>query len=302
MKVVIAIDTSPASQRVLTEAICRPWPAETCFSVVNAVDVYRYAHLPAIIADATREAEELVKRAGEGLTRAGRCASGKVITGVPRHAISAYAEEWGADLILVGSHGHSAVGRFLIGSVAQGILRKAPCSVEIVRIGPDAAPSSSHALKVLVATDGSEFSLEAARSITGRPWPVGSIFQVLSAEEMVFVDTPMAASSPSAYYPPSLLDELLTAARARASSAVEATKKILTQAGLHAVACDPAAPGDPRTTILDAAKAWPADLIVLGSHGRSGLDRLLMGSVSEAVAVHANCSVEVIRARANHDQ
>jgi nucleotide-binding universal stress UspA family protein len=59
---------------------------------------------------------------------------------------------------------------------------------------------------------------------------------------------------------------------------------------------DPAPPvGEPRGLILDAAKSWQSDMIVLGSQGRSGLDRFLIGSVSEAVAVHAHCSVEVIR-------
>jgi nucleotide-binding universal stress UspA family protein len=47
--------------------------------------------------------------------------------------------------------------------------------------------------------------------------------------------------------------------------------------------------------ILDEAKTWGADLIVMGSHGRHGLDRLVMGSVAEAVASHAHCSVEVVR-------
>jgi nucleotide-binding universal stress UspA family protein len=53
--------------------------------------------------------------------------------------------------------------------------------------------------------------------------------------------------------------------------------------------------GEPRTAILDAAQRWPADLIVVGSHGRSGLDRFLLGSVSEGVVRHATCSVEVVR-------
>jgi nucleotide-binding universal stress UspA family protein len=53
--------------------------------------------------------------------------------------------------------------------------------------------------------------------------------------------------------------------------------------------------GDPRIHILEHAKHWPADLIALGSHGRRGLDRALMGSVSEAIAIHSACSVEVIR-------
>jgi nucleotide-binding universal stress UspA family protein len=53
--------------------------------------------------------------------------------------------------------------------------------------------------------------------------------------------------------------------------------------------------GDPKSQILDAAKEWRADMIVLGSHGRTGLGRFLMGSVSQDVVRHAHCSVEVFR-------
>jgi nucleotide-binding universal stress UspA family protein len=54
---------------------------------------------------------------------------------------------------------------------------------------------------------------------------------------------------------------------------------------------------DPRHAIIDAATEWPADLIVMGSHGRRGIDRLLMGSVAEAVVRHAPCSVQIHRVR-----
>jgi nucleotide-binding universal stress UspA family protein len=53
--------------------------------------------------------------------------------------------------------------------------------------------------------------------------------------------------------------------------------------------------GEPRRVILDCADAWHADLIVVGSHGKAGLDRLLLGSVSEHIARHASCSVEIVR-------
>jgi len=55
--------------------------------------------------------------------------------------------------------------------------------------------------------------------------------------------------------------------------------------------------GAPKAVILDAAAKWPADLILVGSHGRRALDRFLMGSVSEAVARHAPCSVQIVRAQ-----
>jgi nucleotide-binding universal stress UspA family protein len=57
--------------------------------------------------------------------------------------------------------------------------------------------------------------------------------------------------------------------------------------------------GNPKFIVLDAAADWKADLIILGSHGRSGLNRFPMGSVSEAVARHATCSVQIVRIRPN---
>jgi len=78
--------------------------------------------------------------------------------------------------------------------------------------------------------------------------------------------------------------------------AVARASKILEDAGFHvATAIEE---GDPRTKLIDAASEWHADLVMVGSHGRTGLDRLLMGSVSEAIARHAPCSVQIVRATA----
>jgi nucleotide-binding universal stress UspA family protein len=295
MKILIAIDSSSASERVLDEAAARPWPEGTTFSVVNVVDVQRFARLPALIEDAKREGDRLVKAGTEKLSRSGHEALSEVIMGFPRRAISEYAKEWHADLIMAGSHGHSAIGRFLLGSVAQGILRTAPCSVEIVRSASGGPAPSSHPMKILLATDGSECSVEVLHSVATRPWPDGTFIKVLSVEELIFLNGQMAGFPLSSVYPQSLLEELTTQARDRASSAVETARQILLRAGMK-VLDDHAMPiGEPRVIILDTAKTWGADLIVLGSHGRRGMDRFLLGSVSEAVAIHAHCSVEVIR-------
>ena len=81
----------------------------------------------------------------------------------------------------------------------------------------------------------------------------------------------------------------------RAQDAIAREQRILSAAGLStsesvSVLLDP-----PKTIILNEAAEWGADMIVLGSHGDHGIDRLLLGSTSEAVATHAECSVEVIR-------
>jgi nucleotide-binding universal stress UspA family protein len=295
MKVLIAVDSSPASHRVLEEAAARPWPNETAFCIVSALDVTQFAKLPVLVEDAKRESAQILKAGAALLARASHIATTEVILGSPRKVISVYASEWGADLILAGSHGHSAIGRFLLGSVAQGILRTAACSVEIVRYPLGGPVPSSHPMKILLATDGSECSLSAARLVASRPWPLGTVFKILSVEEIVSMPIPMAASSLASVYPASLLEELVTTARDHAIAAVQGTRQILAQTGIKILDQSPIPTGDPRNMILDIAEAWPADLIVLGSHGRRGLDRFLMGSVAESVAVHAHCSVEVIR-------
>jgi nucleotide-binding universal stress UspA family protein len=166
----IAVDSSLPSKGVLEEVAARPWPGGTSFSVVNVVDIQRFARIPSLIEDAKVEGHRIVTAGVEKLSSSGYAALAEVVTGFPRTAISECAKEWRADLILAGSHGHNAVGRFLLGSVAAGILRTAPCSVEIVRPGPN-GPVSRHPMKVLLATDGSECSVAAAKSLANRPWP-----------------------------------------------------------------------------------------------------------------------------------
>lgn len=294
MRVLIAVDSSAGSQRVLQTALGRPWPAQTSFCVLNIVDLQRFANLPALIQDATREGEMLVSQGAAKLSAAGYQAVTRVVPGHPRGEISACAREWGADLILVGSHGHSAIGRFLLGSVAQGVLRTAPCSVEIVRAAAG-APASPRPMKILLATDGSECSAKAVRAAAQQPWPKGTVFKVISVQDVVDAANPPETTSLVPIISPSLIEELTIEGRKRAELAVEAAKEMLEKAGQDQLEPPAMPPGEPRSWILDTARNWGADLIVVGSHGRRGLDRLILGSVSEAVAVHAHCSVRVVR-------
>jgi nucleotide-binding universal stress UspA family protein len=295
MRILIALDASPASSHVVDEAVARPWPAHSEFSVIHVVDEGHFASHPRIDEHAKCEGESLVKSAADRLSRAGYKSQAQVVEGNARSRISDFARQWKADLVMVGSHGQGALARFLLGSVAQGTLRMAPCSVEIVRPSATGKAAASHAMKILLATDGSEFSNAAAKSIAQRPWPSGSQIRILSVEELPVVQYPGSPPSLSQVYPASLLQELLDCARERAKDAVETARKILVAAGLKPLECKASPVGNARVLILDLAKEWAADLIVVGSHGRRGLDRLVMGSVSETVAIYAHCSVEVVR-------
>jgi nucleotide-binding universal stress UspA family protein len=294
MKILLAIDSSKGSQVALCEAATRPWPVGTEFLILNVLDIRSFARFPAVIEDAKRQAACLVKCAAERLIQNGHKCAAEVIVGVPHDAITEFAKGWKADFVMLGSHGHGAIARFLLGSVAQRVLRSAPCSVEIVRPTRSGSPASLRGLKILFAADDSEFSIAAAKSISNRPWPAGTKIKIVSVEEIPVFENQTTAFPLTAVYPASLLEELLESARNHAKEAVENARKIFTGTDLEVVG-SPIPLGDPRNAILDQAQGWQADLIVLGSHGRHGLDRMLMGSVSETVAIHAPCSVEVIR-------
>lgn len=294
MKVLLAIDLSSASQHVVETAATRPWPTGTVFCVLSIVDMGRWERVPMFVEEAKHEAQSVVKRAAEKLTQIGHESFSEIELGFPKKAIPEYAKQWGADLVMVGSHGQSALTRFLLGSVAQTVLRTSTCSVEIVRQSP-VSQLRSHGIKILLATDGSECSAKAVYSIANRPWPAKSEIRILSVVQLLTPENQVTASPLCSEYPTSLLEQIWKEARERAEEAVADARKTLSAAGLNVCDCKATPVGEPREFILDEAKAWGADLIVLGSHGRHGLERLLMGSVSESVAVYAHCSVEVVR-------
>lgn len=289
MKVLLAIDS--CDSLVVDEATRHPWPSDTVFSVISVVDLRHWQSVPELIDDAKYDAESIVKYAADKLTKSGYTAFPETTVGFPKEAITSYAKEWGADLVMVGSHGQGAVSRFLLGSVAQAVLRMAHCPVEIVKVSPHSR-ASAQGTRILLATDGSECSAKAVDFVTNHFWPAHSEVKILSVAQLVPVNVPSLASQFSAPTP-SLVDELCKNARTQAGEAVASARKTLKQTGLKV--CDETPIGDPRATILDEAEAWDADLIVLGSHGLHGLERLLIGSVAETVAANAPCSVAVVR-------
>lgn len=145
-------------------------------------------------------------------------------------------------------------------------------------------------MRLLLATDGSKFSEAALRAVIRQTRKPGTEIRVLHVVE----PPPLLVYRQMQGYE-SVLAQAWEAERKRAKKLVKNTVELLRAKGLKASGT--AEDGDAKSKILEAAKKWRADLIVLGSHGRKGIQRFLMGSVSEAVARHAPCSVEVVRIR-----
>ena len=146
MKILLAIDGSSCSDEAIREIGRRPWPEATEIHVLSAFEL-PFAPTPegwsvsAIYLEemdrlAREHAERVVHRAAKELKDKlgeGVSVEGKAVPGSPRAVILDEAEAWGADLIVVGSHGYRVWERFLLGSVSQSVVSHAKCSVEVVR-------------------------------------------------------------------------------------------------------------------------------------------------------------------------
>jgi nucleotide-binding universal stress UspA family protein len=143
-------------------------------------------------------------------------------------------------------------------------------------------------MKILLAIDDSPFTEATTEALIGQFEPAHAEIRLIHAIEPISVTA--VPQMDAQYYP-----ELAVQAKG-AQELVERVARRLREAGFRVNA--KVEKGDARSVIVDEAEAWPADLIVVGSHGRKGLKRFLLGSVSEAVAHHAPCSVEIVRVRA----
>lgn len=284
MKILVAVDSFKASTAAAREAASRLWPAGTTVHVMSVVEPLYAWSAPDVEKALQWSASETVHHAAEYFQQAGLETITAVHTGDPKTVIVNQAAELQADFIVLAPHSTHGVMQFLLGGVARSVARLATCSVEIVRRSPGPEP-----LKILLATDGSECSTAAARSIAERPWPGGTTFRILSVVE------PSASWLRPPYFSQEMMEEVRGKDMQRAQEAVSSAEAIFCEAGIAASSTLAVPTATPKELILSEAAEWGADLIVVGSHGRRGVNRFLLGSVSEAVALHANCSVEIIR-------
>jgi len=143
-------------------------------------------------------------------------------------------------------------------------------------------------MKILVAVDDSPHSERAVRFVARMRWPAGS--RVIVVNVMTPVLTPPAAGGESGV---PLLIEVTEEQRQQAQSLICRAESELREAGIATESRLPT--GDPRDALLRLVADERADLLVMGSHGRTGFAKLLLGSVSSHAVTHAHCSVLVVK-------
>lgn len=292
MTILLALDGSAPSLVTRDLAVGLPWPAGSTVHLVSAfttpVDwtggVASTMSWIGDAEDATRdELLEQLRELEAPLKEAGLQTQAHALAQRPASAIIGLASEIGADLILVGSRGHGPLRSMLLGSVATEVAERAPCPVLVAR--------RPVAKRLVVATDGSE----PANAIPAQLAAWG-IFEHASAAavSVVVPDSAVFRAMVGVY---TLGDDRLRRMqdemREHAGQALADTVRDLGSAGLDATPHP--REGDPADEILSVATEVDADLIVTGSRGLGGLERVVLGSVARNVLMHARCSVLVMR-------
>lgn len=224
---------------------------------------------------AVRLADKLAEIRGLGITA-------EVVSriGAPDEVLSAAAAEHGAELIVVGTHGHTGVSRFLLGSVANATIRRAPCDVLVVRGKPVRAAFS----RPLVATDFSPAATKALANVAHVVVP-GPPPEVIHAWQLPAGSWGATLLGQARFPWSTVRDAVLASAKTQADKLAQDHDD-----RLHVQLVQ----GPPASVITEAAELGHYDLIVVGAHGNRGFRRLLLGSVAESTVRHAPCSVLVV--------
>ncbi|HEU4673705.1 MAG TPA: universal stress protein [Candidatus Limnocylindrales bacterium] len=291
MRVLLALDGSAAADhaRVLTGSL--DWPAG---SVIEVVAVARSTLALTALDPSAPALEEQRARLDRVVADAARALSGgplsvetRVLSGRPASIIVDEAARFRADLVIVGSRGHGPIPTMLLGSTSAEVVDRAPCPVLVAR--------SEQIGSVVLGVDGSETAQLAIDYLAG--------FGLLKAlpSTVVSVVPPMPPLvDPMSGIGFGMYAEPPERAGAAFSEARAAHERIAMNAAhdLRAAGFDPACEvrdGDPAHVLIELARQRPDALLVVGTHGRTGITRVVLGSVARNVLLHAGASVLVVR-------
>ena len=292
-RILLGVDGSPSAEVASGLVAGLAWPEGTVVRVITAypgiVPMDEFPGMGIGMDAATiqesedageAEAQKVADTAAARFAGPAFQAERRVVRGRAATALLDQASDLDASLIVVGSRGRGPIESALLGSVSTEVIGASRRPVLVAR--------RDHIRRILLAVDGSESSAAAAEAIVRWPALHGVPVRVLSVVDLEAGWNPwlLESSKREAH------DAVRTALReSHATMAGDAAAHLET-AGIPADSG--VADGNPAHQLIEAARAWDADLIVLGTHGRSGLGAFLLGSVARSVLSHAPCSVLIV--------
>ena len=297
MRILIGHDGSQSADAALVDLQRAGLPDEAKALIISVADIIMVPATPAYelaaealmsrrvtagLLHAQRYTERVVTEAKEFANRAKEQlrsyfphwnVRAETLAGSAGSVIISKADEWKPDLIVVGSHGRSAVSRFILGSVSKKVVTDSVHSVRVSR--GDRERDLSEPLKLVIGVDASDEAEQAVRAVGSRVWPNGTEVQIITVDDG---RSPMFTRT--------------------AGRMVAWADNALSLIGLKtSVVWEK---GDPRRVLIDRAQAWDADSIFVGGRRFSSvIERFQLGSVATALVTKADCSVEVVRNQAS---
>ena len=229
--------------------------------------------------------ETMAKRLTNGGGLHVECA---LLKGTTAPALEDYVERTGTDLVVMTSHGRGGIGRLMLGNVADQLVRRLNVPVLVIRPGEKASPAESQRRRILVPLDGSplaESIMEEAKTFA----------RITESELMlVMIVLPLPILLPPYAWPPETLTQSPEHRELAARQYLEAVMKQLKNEGL-AVQSRVRTARKVTREILQVAKDEECNMVAMATHGSSGLDRMMLGSVADQVVRHADIPVLLLR-------
>lgn len=312
MKILIGHDGSQAADAALFDLQRAGLPHDAEALIVSVADIMMVPATPSYelagqglmsrrvtsgLVHAQRQTELVLKEANEIASRAtdevrsyfpGWNIRTETLAGSAAFELISKANEWKPDLIVVGSHGRSAVSRFILGSVSKKVVTDSDHSVRVSRGNIERDVNKPP--KVVIGVDGSTEAEQAIRSVGSRVWPRGTEVRIVTVDDSVSTRRIASILPTAAEIIGSSNEEAARKAKQMAEWAAEELRVI----GLNVSVVQEK--GDPRRVLIDQARDWDADSIFVGGRRfSSALERFQLGSVATALVTKAHCSVEVAR-------
>ncbi|MFY4813296.1 universal stress protein [Haloarcula sp. AONF1] len=278
-RILVPTDGSPGSERAFEAAATLARTHDATVHVLSVVD--EHGPTDDWDYDGDSPAAAFIESQADHVDTEDLSVTAAVREGVVHDAVLDYGDEIDIDLIVMGTHGRTGVRRFLLGSVTEKVVRLA--DVPVLSVKADAEPGTVSFDDILLPTDGSS-GAEAAIE------PAGALASVTDATVHLVsvVDTRSLGVDVGSSV---IVDELESVA----TDAVENTSDRLSEMGVETVETA-IAHGVPYRAIRDAIEEADADLVVIGTHGRTGIDRYLLGSVAEKLVRTSPVPVMTVRA------
>ncbi len=292
MRILLAFDGSACAETARDLVSHLPWPDPSHVDALRVIEpVFDLFVMPPMeLEDSVDEflgvAEVRASLDAEvsALARPGLIVETHVVVGRAASLIVETAQELGSNLVVMGSRGRGPIGSMVLGSVSAEVAGHAPCPVLVAR--------ASTCARTILALDGTPAADRIVEAVSGWPFLAETHLEVVSVAPSA-VPGPGVMLSGAYGMPIAWYEEAAESARAALEEAASAAVRRLRAGDLDAGWS--IYEGDPAAVLIDVAERTNADLVILGTHGLSGMSRLLMGSVARNVLLHTSASVLIVR-------